>query len=105
MLGGDVGRMRRERWAQALEAGTKQDRALAESLRAASEDGASHARIQALLEAFFQKDGEGGPHGGENGGLTTKNLREKFPTLEDDLRREQESLAPLARAQAGGADA
>ena len=105
MLGGDVGRMRRERWAQALEAGKKQDRALAESLRAASEDGASHARIQPLLQAFFQKDGEGGPHGGENGGLTTKNLREKFPTLEEDLRREQRPLAPLARAQAGGADA
>ena len=95
MLGGDVGRMRRERWAQALEAGKKQDRALAESLRAASEDGASHARIQPLLQAFFQKDGEGGPHGGENGGLTTKNLREKFPTLEEDLRREQSRLLPL----------
>ena len=95
MLGGDVGRMRRERWAQALEAGKKQDRALAESLRAASEDGASHARIQPLLQAFFQKDGEGGPHGGENGGLTTKNLREKFPTLEEDLRREQDRLLPL----------
>ena len=95
MLGGDVGRMRRERWAQALEAGTKQDRALAASLRAASEDGASHARIQPLLEAFFQKDGEGGRHGGENGGLTTKNLREKFPALEDDLRCEQERLGVL----------
>jgi len=95
MLGGDVGRIRRERWAQALEAGTKQDRALADSLGAASEDGASHARIQSLLQAFFQKDGEGGPHGGENGGLTTKNLREKFPALEEDLRREQSRLLPL----------
>jgi ATP-dependent helicase/nuclease subunit A len=95
MLGGDVGRMRRAGWAQALDAGTKQDRALAESLRAANEDGASHARIQPLLQAFFQKDGEGGPHGGENGGLTTKNLREKFPALEEDLRREQGRLLPL----------
>jgi ATP-dependent helicase/nuclease subunit A len=95
MLGGDVGRIRRERWAQALEAGTKQDRALADGLRAASEDGASYAGIQLLLQAFFQKDGEGGPHGGENGGLTTKNLREKFPALEDDLRREQSRLLPL----------
>jgi ATP-dependent helicase/nuclease subunit A len=95
MLGGDVGRMRRERWAQALGAGTKQDRALADSLRAASEDGASHARVEPLLQAFFQKDGEGGPHGGENGGLTTKNLREKFPALEEDLRREQNRLLPL----------
>ena len=98
MLGGDVGRIRRERWAQALEAGTKQDRALADSLRAASEDGASHARIQPLLQAFFQKDGEGGPHGGENGGLTTKNLREKFPALEEDLRREQVACSPCASA-------
>jgi ATP-dependent helicase/nuclease subunit A len=95
MLGGDVGRLRRERWAQALEAGTKQDRALAESLRAANEDGASQTRVRALLNAFFQRDGEGGPHGGENGGVTTKNLREKFPALEEDLRREQDRLFPL----------
>jgi ATP-dependent helicase/nuclease subunit A len=95
MLGGDVGRMRRERWAQALEAGTKQDRAWAESLRAANEDGVSQVRVRALLDAFFQKDGEGGPHGGENGGLTTKNLREKLPALEDDLRCEQSRLLPL----------
>ena len=95
MLGGEVGRMRREKWARALEAGKKQDRALAESLRAPNKDGASHARVQALLQAFFQKDGEGGPHGGENGGLTTKGLCEKFPALEDDLRREQGRLLPL----------
>ena len=95
MLGGDFGRVRRERWAQALEAGTKQDRAFGESLLTANGDGEGHARIQALLQAFFQKDGEGGPHGGENAGLTTKNLREKFPALEEDLRREQDRLLPL----------
>ena len=67
MLGGDVGRMRRERWAQALDAGTKQDRALAESLRAANEDGASQVRVQALLDAFFKDDGEGEPRGGREG--------------------------------------
>ena len=95
MLGGDVGRMRRERWAQALEAGKKQDQNIAENLRAANEDGASQARVQALLEAFFKEGGEGEPHGGENGGVTTKNLREKFPALEEDLRREQDRLLPL----------
>jgi ATP-dependent helicase/nuclease subunit A len=95
MLGGDLGRVRRAGWAQALDAGTKQDRALAESLRAANKDGASQARIQPLLQAFFQKDGEGGPHGGESGGLTTKNLREKFAALEENLRQEQSRLLPL----------
>ncbi len=96
MLGGDVGRMRRERWAQALEAGKKQDQKIAENLRAANEDGARQARVQALLEAFFKEDGEGGPHGGRGRpGLTTKKLREEFPALEDDLRREQDRLLPL----------
>ena len=95
MLGGDVGRMRREQWAQALEAGTKQDRKIANNLRAANQDGVSQVRVQALLDALFQKDGEGGPHGGEDGQLTTKNLREKSPWLEDDLRREQGRLLPL----------
>jgi ATP-dependent helicase/nuclease subunit A len=99
MLGGDVGRVRRERWAQALDAGTKQDRALGESLRAANTDDAGHAWIQSLLQSFFQKDGEGGPHGGEKTGLTTKNLREKFPALEDDLRREQARLFPLRQSR------
>jgi ATP-dependent helicase/nuclease subunit A len=95
MLGGDVGRKRRERWAQALEAGTKKDRTLAESLHAVNQDGASQVRVQALLMALFKEDGEGDPHGGENGGVTTKNLREKFPALEEELRHEQDRLIPL----------
>ena len=95
MLGGDVGRVRREGWAQALGAGTKKDRALAERLCAVNQDGASQVRVQTLLMALFKEDGEGDPHGGENGGVTTKNLREKFPALEDDLRREQDRLLPL----------
>jgi ATP-dependent helicase/nuclease subunit A len=95
MLAGDVGRMRRERWAQSLDAGKKQDQKIAENLRAANEDGAGQARVQALLKALFKEDGEGGPHGGENGQLTTKDLCEKFPGLEDDLRREQDRLLPL----------
>ncbi len=95
MLGGDVDRMRRERWAQALEAGKKQDQKIAENLRAANEDGARQTRVQALLRALFKDDGEGGPHGGENGQLTTNGLCEKFPALEDDLRREQDRLLPL----------
>ena len=68
MLGGDVGRMRRERWAQALEAGKKQDQNLApKPSRSESRTVRATLAIQALLHAFFQKDGEGGPHGGENG--------------------------------------
>ncbi len=95
MLGGDVGHMRRERWAQALEAGTKQDQKIAESLRAANHEDARQARVQALLKALFKDDGEGGPHGGEHGQLTTNGLCEKFPALEEDLRREQGRLLPL----------
>jgi ATP-dependent helicase/nuclease subunit A len=95
MLGGDVGRMRREKWAQSLELGSKQDRQLAAKLRAANEEGAPQARVQALLSALFKDDGEGDPHGGENGQLTTKGLRERLPALEDDLRREQERLVIL----------
>ncbi len=95
MLGGDVGRMRREKWAKALEAGKKQDQKIAENLRAANEDGARQVCVQALLKALFKDDGEGGPHGGENGQLTTKGLCEKLPALEEDLRREQGRLLPL----------
>jgi ATP-dependent helicase/nuclease subunit A len=95
MLGGDVGRMRREKWALALKAGKSQDQKIAENLRAANEDRARPARLQGLLRALFKDDGEGGPHGGESGQLITKGLREKFPTLEHDLRREQERLTVL----------
>jgi ATP-dependent helicase/nuclease subunit A len=95
MLGGEVERMRREAWAQALEAGKKQDQKIAENLRAANEDGARQARVQALLQALFKDDGEGGPHGGENGKLTTNGLCERFPALEDELRHEQERLGSL----------
>jgi ATP-dependent helicase/nuclease subunit A len=95
MLGGDVERMCREKWAQALEVGKKQDQKIAESLRAANDDGARQARVEALLRALFKDDGAGGPHGGENGQLTTNGLSEKFPALEDDLRREQDRLLIL----------
>jgi ATP-dependent helicase/nuclease subunit A len=95
MLGGDVGRVRREQWAQALEAGRKQDQKIAEILRSANQDGASHARVQALLDAFFNDDGEGEPRGGQKAHVTTNGLREKFPALEEDLGREQDRLLPL----------
>ena len=66
-----------------------------QSLRAANKDGPSHVRVQPLLQAFFQKDGEGDPTAARTGRLTTKKLREKFPALEEDLRREQDRLLPL----------
>ena len=95
MLGGEVERMRRESWARALETGKKQDRALADCLRAANGGGASAARVQALLQPFFKENGEGEPLGEGNGGLTTKALRTEFPELESDLRREQTRLDVL----------
>ena len=95
MLGGQVERMRREAWAHALEIGKKHDQNIAANLRAANEDGAAQVRVQAQLDAFFKDGGEGEPRGGENGRVTTNGLCEKFPALEDDLRREQDRLEVL----------
>ena len=62
-------------------------------------------RIQALLDAFFTNCGEGKPRGGEKGHLTTADLREKLPALEDDLHGEQDRLYRVAREEARRADA
>jgi ATP-dependent helicase/nuclease subunit A len=97
MLGGDVGRMRRQRWAEALEAGKKHDQNMAADLSSADRDIARQARVQALLDAFFKDGGEGEPRGGENGPVATKALAKENPALEDDLRREQDRLLPLRR--------
>jgi ATP-dependent helicase/nuclease subunit A len=93
MLGGDVGRMRREKWAHALEAGKKHDQKIAENLRDANRQGPHEDRISALLEAFFKDDGQ--PRGGENGPVASKDMARAARALEDDLRREQERLLPL----------
>lgn len=95
ILGGDGGRARREKWAQALDVGKKQDQKIAENLRAANEDAARQARVQALLRALFKDDGEGAPHGGENGPVTSKDMARGVPALEEDLRREQDRLIVL----------
>jgi ATP-dependent helicase/nuclease subunit A len=95
MLGGDVGRMRRERWAETLEGGKKHDQNIAANLRSAAQDGARQARVQALLDAFFKDGGEGEPRGGENGPVATKDLALAAPALEDALRREQRRLLSL----------
>ena len=95
MIGGDVEPMRREPWAESLEIGGSMDRALAEKFRVANGDGPQEIRIQALLDAFFTNCGEGKPRGGEKGHLTTADLREKLPALEDALRRERERLIVL----------
>jgi ATP-dependent helicase/nuclease subunit A len=100
MLGGDVGRKRREMWARDLDRGKPKDREFAARLRAANGEDQREARAEALLDAFFAKSkdlktGRGEPRGGEKGILTTEDLREKFPTLEDDLRCEQDRLIDL----------
>ena len=64
-------------------------------LRAADDETEPAARIDALLDAFFIKGGEGDPRGGEKGYLTTNDLRRKFPSLEADLHREQDRLIAL----------
>ena len=93
MLGGDIARKRRQTWAQALDQGKDTDRKTAAKLRAANDEAGREARIAALLDAFFNKEGE--PRGGERGHLTTKDLRHKFRSLEDDLHREQDRLIAL----------
>ena len=95
MIGGDVARIQRELWARGLEVGRSTDRKFAAKLRAANDDSAHEARIQALLDAFFIEGGEGQSRGDDNGCLATKGLRKEFPALEEDLRREQDRLTVL----------
>ena len=76
------------------------------NLRAANEDGARQVRVQALLDAFFTgRTARASPAEARTADVTTNGLCERFPALEDDLRREQDRLDRLARAQARGADA
>ena len=95
MLGGDILRRRRQAWALALDDGKTKDRELAEKLRATDDESEPAARIEALLNAFFIKRGEGDPRGGEKGCLTTTDLCSKFPSLEADLHHEQDRLIAL----------
>ncbi len=95
MLGGDTGRARRERWAERLETGRKHDCNIAASLRAANREVPQRDRVQGLLDAFFKENGEGGPRGGENGAIATRDLARDDPSLEEDLRREQARLLAL----------
>ncbi len=95
MLGGDIGHRRRLAWAQGLAAGKDRDRQLAAALHAPDAHVERSERVQALLGAFFIKDGEGDPRGGEKGHLTCKELRDKLPELEGDLKREQARLEGL----------
>jgi ATP-dependent helicase/nuclease subunit A len=95
MLGGDLGRKRREAWARQLDGGTAKDLKLAKRLRVANDAGAGEGRIEALLDAFFAEDGAGEPRDCKSGDLGTKALRKAFPALEEELRREQHRLALL----------
>ena len=94
MLDGDIGRRRRRAWAQRLDAGASTDRDFAAKLRAADDESEPAARIEALLDAFFTKEGE--PRGAKKGFLTTKPLCAKLPDLEADLHAEQDRLIALS---------
>jgi ATP-dependent helicase/nuclease subunit A len=95
MLGGDIGRRHRQAWAQGLAVGKAKDKAFAEKLLAANAGRDQAARIQNLLDAFFTKEGEGDPRGGEKGHLTSAETRERQPALEADLQRELTRLLAL----------
>jgi ATP-dependent helicase/nuclease subunit A len=90
MIGGDIGRIRREAWAQRLSRGKDRDQEIAAKLCAANDDREPEARIPALLDAFFTDGGEGEPR--KKGQLATNGLSKNFPELENDLRREQDRL-------------
>ena len=92
MLGGDIGRRRRQAWARASTTGKTNDREFAAKLREVDGDGALEARIGALLDAFFIEGGEGEPR---TRASTTKTSAAKIPDLEADLRREQDRLIAL----------
>ena len=95
MLGGDIGRSRRRAWAQGLAVGNVSDKAFADSLHKADADLDRPARIEALLDAFFTKGGDGHPRGGAKGQLTGAALRDRQPGLEADLHRELARLIGL----------
>jgi ATP-dependent helicase/nuclease subunit A len=100
MLGGEIGRMRREMWARDLDRGSPKDQGFAGRLRAVNREDQREVRVEALLDAFFAKTkdgkpGRGEPRGGEKGNQITDDLRGRFPMLEDDLRREQNRLTDL----------
>jgi ATP-dependent helicase/nuclease subunit A len=103
MLGGDVGRSHRRAWAQGLALGKANDKAFAAKLHAADACMDQAERVQALLAAFFTKDGEGEPRGGTKGQLTGAELRDRRPGLEADLQRELTRLIALReRRRAAG---
>jgi ATP-dependent helicase/nuclease subunit A len=100
MLGGEIGRMRREMWARDLDRGSPKDRGFAGRLRAANQEDPRDVRVEALLDAFFAKAkdgklGRGEPRGAEKGNLITDELRRKCSTLNDALLCEQHRLAGL----------
>ena len=88
--------MRRERWAQALEAGKKQDQNIAADLRAADRGWRAPSSHPGAARRVFQgRTARASLAEVKTARLTTKDLREKSPALEDDLRREQDRLLPL----------
>ena len=96
MLGGDVGRTA----TRAMGGGARsRQETRPENCREPSRSRTKTARAKLASRRCSRRcsrmDGEGEPHGGEDGRLTTKGLREKAPALEDDLRREQDRLLPL----------
>src|SRR5277367_6011526 len=64
-------------------------------LREWDDDVAREARIRTLLEAFFIDGGDGKSRGEKTGHLTANHMSERFPALEDELRREQDRLIVL----------
>ena len=101
MLGGEVGRMRREAWAKDLHAGAKSDRKLAAALREVDTAEPKAAQVDALLRAFFVDDGAGDAKGTETRDIVTKAVGQRIPSLLIGLRREQNRLIDLRERRRG----
>jgi ATP-dependent helicase/nuclease subunit A len=101
MIGGDIGRKRREGWVKALGTGSTNDKKMAAKLCKVDSDCAMRLCIEAQLAAFFTEDGEGPPCGGDGGRIATKGLAERMPELERDLHREQDRLGALRELRRG----
>ena len=101
MLGGEVGRMRREAWAKTS---TPARRVTGSWLRRCARSTRPNQRRRkstALLRAFFVDDGAGDAKGTETRDIVTKAVGQRIPSLLIGLRREQERLIDLRERRRG----
>ena len=95
MLGGDIGRKRREAWAQALERGRRTIGSSPRSFAPRDAGRSARDRIRRCFDAFFAKDGHGDPRSEAEGRIATAGLAESMPSPRGRSHREQKRLIAL----------